>query len=237
RTGVGRAAAGRAEGCVRGALRDERHGLDRRLGALQHQVAHVPHVAVVDPVDRCGAEVAAAPGPDLRRGAQRDDGVAEQRLHRVLRGLLRGGGGRRHSLTAPSLVFMMRRWNTKNTTATGTVMIAAAASLSGYWLPWLSCPLARDATPLVRVVSSGDCAETMKWLSSFHEPWKERITMVTRAGRAMGSTTDQKIRNVPAPSIRACSSTEAGIDSKKFFMMNTPAASTRRGSTMPAYES
>ncbi len=56
-------------------------------------------------------------------------------------------------------------------------------------------------------------------------------------GTCIGSTTDQKMRNVPAPSMRACSSTEGGIDSKKFFMMNTPAASTRSGRIMPAYES
>ncbi|CAH0204876.1 hypothetical protein SRABI128_01828 [Microbacterium sp. Bi128] len=53
----------------------------------------------------------------------------------------------------------------------------------------------------------------------------------------MGRTTDQKMRNVLAPSIRACSSTDGGIDSKKFFMMNTPAASTSNGRIMPAYES
>ena len=77
----------------------------------------------------------------------------------------------------------------------------------------------------------------MKWLSSFHEPWNDRMMIVTSAGRAIGSTTDQKIRNVPAPSMRACSSTDTGIDSKKFFMMNTPAASTSSGRIMPAYVS
>ena len=53
------------------------------------------------------------------------------------------------------------------------------------------------------------------------------------AGRAIGSTTDQNTRKVPAPSIRACSSTLTGIDSKKFFMMKTPAASTSSGRIMP----
>jgi len=38
----------------------------------------------------------------------------------------------RHSFTAPSLEFMMRFWNRKNITATGIVMMIAAASLSGY---------------------------------------------------------------------------------------------------------
>ena len=53
-------------------------------------------------------------------------------------------------------------WKMKNITATGIVMIAAAASFSGYWLPCPSCPEASDATPFVRVVSSGDCVDTMK---------------------------------------------------------------------------
>ncbi|MCU1524157.1 MAG: hypothetical protein JWO18_1051 [Microbacteriaceae bacterium] len=43
-----------------------------------------------------------------------------------------------YSLTAPSLVFMMRFWKMKNMIATGMVMIAAAASLIGYCVPWLS---------------------------------------------------------------------------------------------------
>ena len=59
------------------------------------------------------------------------------------------------------------------------------------------------------------------------------MMIVISAGRAIGSTTDQKIRNVPAPSMRACSSTDTGIDSKKFFMMKTPAASTSSGRIMP----
>ena len=42
-----------------------------------------------------------------------------------------------YSFTAPVLVFMIRFWNTKNTTATGIVITAAAASLSGYCVPWL----------------------------------------------------------------------------------------------------
>ena len=74
----------------------------------------------------------------------------------------------------------------------------------------------------------------MKWVSSFHEPWKDRMMIVISAGRAIGSTIDQKIRNVPAPSIRACSSTLTGIDSKKFFMMKMPAASASSGTIMPA---
>ncbi len=77
----------------------------------------------------------------------------------------------------------------------------------------------------------------MKWFSSFHDPWNDRMTIVITAGAAIGSTIDQKIRKVPAPSMRACSSTLTGIDSKKFFMMNTPAASASSGTIMPAYES
>ena len=73
----------------------------------------------------------------------------------------------------------------------------------------------------------------MKCASSFHDPWKDRIVSVMTAGLAIGSTIDQKIRKVPAPSIRAASSTEGGIDSKNCFMMNTPAASTSSG-TMSA---
>ncbi len=38
---------------------------------------------------------------------------------------------------------------------------------------------------------------------------------------------------MPAPSIRAASSTATGIDSKKFFMMKTPAASAISGTIMP----
>ena len=61
--------------------------------------------------------------------------------------------------------------------------------------------------------------------------------MVITAGADIGSTIDQKMRKIPAPSIRACSSTATGIDSKKFFMMNTPAASASRGMIIPEYES
>ena len=40
-----------------------------------------------------------------------------------------------HSFSAPALVFMIRFWKTKNITATGIVMMGAAASLSGNWCP------------------------------------------------------------------------------------------------------
>ncbi len=93
---------------------------------------------------------------------------------------------------------MIRRWKMKKTRATGTVMSAAAASLSGYWLPWDSWPEASWATPLVSVVSSGLWVDTMKWFISFQEPWNERITMVMSAGVAIGSTIDQKVRKVLA---------------------------------------
>ncbi len=49
-----------------------------------------------------------------------------------------GGGGAHlggHSFTAPSLEFMMRFWKRKNITATGIVMMIAAASLIGYCRP------------------------------------------------------------------------------------------------------
>jgi len=78
-------------------------------------------------------------------------------------------------------------------------------------------------------VSDGLWVEMMKWLSSFHDPWKLRMMIVIRAGRDIGRTTDQKVRNVPAPSMRAASSTATGMDSKKFLMMKTPAASTSSG--------
>ena len=64
-------------------------------------------------------------------------------------------GKGRYSFTAPAVLFMMRFWKMKKTIATGTVINSAAASLSGYWVPWLSCPDASCATPFVRVVSSG----------------------------------------------------------------------------------
>ena len=48
------------------------------------------------------------------------------------------------------------------------------------------------------------------------------MVSVISAGRAMGSTTDQKMRNTPAPSMRAASSTLTGMDSKNCFMMKTP---------------
>lgn len=81
---------------------------------------------------------------DARRASvhlRQVDGVVQQRtVHRV--GPLaagqpaaRGENGRfrrGHSFTAPSLEFMIRRWKMKNSTATGMVMIAAAASFSGY---------------------------------------------------------------------------------------------------------
>jgi hypothetical protein len=41
----------------------------------------------------------------------------------------------RYSFTAPWLAFRMRRWKMKNTIATGIVMIAPAASFSGYCVP------------------------------------------------------------------------------------------------------
>ena len=76
---------------------------------------------------------------------------------------------------------------------------------------------------------SGDCVVTRKCENSFHDPWNDRIVKVMRAGRAIGSTTDQNVRNTLAPSIRAASSIEIGTESKNCFMMKTPAASTISG--------
>ncbi len=78
-----------------------------------------------------------------------------------------------------------------------------------------------------------DWVATRKCVNSFHEPWKDRIVRVSRAGRAMGSTIDQKMRKTPAPSTRAASSTSRGIASKNCFMMKIPAASTMIGRIMP----
>ncbi len=103
--------------------------LGRREGARGAGVVHPqgpdePGVAVVDAVDRRRAHVAVVGRPGLSRGRQRHDAIGQERLQ-----------SRRHPFTAPSLVFMIRRWKMKNSTATGIVMIAAAASFSGYWVP------------------------------------------------------------------------------------------------------
>ncbi len=45
-----------------------------------------------------------------------------------------------YSFTAPALAFMIRFWKMKKTIATGMVMTAAAASLTGYSCPWLRAP-------------------------------------------------------------------------------------------------
>lgn len=55
--------------------------------------------------------------------------------------------------SAPALVLMMRPRKTKNRTATGTAMMAAAASLSGYWFSRPSWPDASCAAPSVSVTS------------------------------------------------------------------------------------
>ncbi len=60
------------------------------------------------------------------------------------------------------------------------------------------------------------------------------MNRVTRAGIAIGSTIVQKVRKTPAPSMRAASSTDTGIDSKNCFMMKMPAASIMIGTIMPA---
>ncbi len=73
--------------------------------------------------------------------------------------------------------------------------------------------------------------------NSFQVPWNDRMVRVISAGRAIGSTTDQNVRNTPAPSIRAASSRLTGIDSKNCFMMKTPAASTSNGRISAVYVS
>jgi hypothetical protein len=45
------------------------------------------------------------------------------------------------------VAFRIRFWKMKNTTATGIVITAAAASLTGYCVPWLRAPEASWATP------------------------------------------------------------------------------------------
>ena len=58
-------------------------------------------------------------------------------------------------MIAPDAVFVMRRWNAMNSTATGIVITAAAASFSGYMFALPSAPADSEATPLVRVSSCG----------------------------------------------------------------------------------
>ncbi len=121
----------------------------------------------------------------------------------------------------------------KNTMATGIVMRRAAAIFSGNCEPPPSCPLTRVATPEVSVFSSGLCLEMMKCGSSFQEARNDRMVSVMTAGLAIGSTTDQKVRNAPAPSNRADSSTSTGMLMKNCRMMKTPAVSAISGMIMP----
>ena len=72
-----------------------------------------------------------------------------------------------------------------------------------------------------------------KCANSFHEPWNDRIVSVMTAGVAIGIVIDQNVRNTPAPSMRAASSIDAGIESKNCFMMKMPAASASSGMIMP----
>lgn len=128
---------------------------------------------------------------------------------------------------------MMYRWKTKNTTATGTVIAIAAASSSGYWVNVPSWPLTSLPTPVVSVSSDGDSCATRIIEKLFHDPWKDRIVSVISCGLAIGSTTDQKVRKIPAPSIFAASSTLGWMDRKNCRMMNTPAASVISGRIIP----
>src|SRR5664280_2838067 len=100
----------------------------------------------------------------------------------------------RHPLTAPPLAPRTKyRWKTKNTRATGMVINSAAAIFNGNWDPEPSSPLTRVATR-GNVFSCGLCREMMKCGHAFHEPWNDRMVRVITAGRAIGSTTDQKVR-------------------------------------------
>ena len=84
----------------------------------------MPEVAVVDAVDRLPADVSVALRPDLGGCPQRDDRIGQERLQSL-----------GHSFSAPALAFMIRRWKTKKSTATGIVMMSAAASFNGYCVP------------------------------------------------------------------------------------------------------
>ena len=73
--------------------------------------------------------------PGRREGVRRDAAVED-----VQRGARQPLTRRPYSFTAPALAFMIRFWKMKKTTATGIVMTAAAASLTGYFVPWLRAP-------------------------------------------------------------------------------------------------
>ena len=114
-----------------GAGRDQVGGdvlraMPRTVGAgiVHVETAHEPRVSVVDTVDRGRAHVAVTPRPRLGGCGERHDPVGQEWLQ-----------AGRHPFTAPSLVFMIFLWKRKKRTATGIVMIAAAASLRGYWVP------------------------------------------------------------------------------------------------------
>jgi hypothetical protein len=63
-----------------GAVRRGRYPLDRRPVARQPLRPHVPYVAVVDAVDRRRADLSVPARPHLRRRAEGDHRVAQQRL-------------------------------------------------------------------------------------------------------------------------------------------------------------
>ena len=77
---------------------------------------------------------------------------------------------------------MIRRWKTKNKSATGIVISVDAASLSGKRFPTPSWPDASCATPFVSVLRLVLCAEMMKCASSFHDPWNARMKIVIERG-------------------------------------------------------
>lgn len=108
---------------------------------------------------------------------------------------------------------MIRFWKMKKMMATGMVMIAAAASFSGYWVPALSCPEESCATPLVRVVSAGSWVETNEVAELVPGSREGQDDDCHDRGNDIGRTIDQNVRKVPAPSTFAC------LTRRSFFMM------------------
>jgi hypothetical protein len=67
--------------------------------------------------------------------------------------------------------------------------------------------------------------------------WKVKMALAASAGVHRGTTTCQKIRNSPAPSTRAASSSSSGIDVMYCRSRKMPNAPTMPGRISPQYES
>jgi hypothetical protein len=52
-------------------------------------------------------------------------------------------------------------------------------------------------------------------------PTKVKIVTTAMPGRTSGSTTDQRVRSIDAPSVQALSSMSVGTPSKKFLVRNS----------------